>query len=461
MGLNLYNTATRKVEELKPQTENAVKMYSCGPTVYNDPHIGNFRAFIFVDVLKRFLTFTGYTVKHVMNVTDVDDKIIQRCRDEGKSREELTEKYCEAFMDGCRNLGIEPPDVVPKAADHIQEMIELIQSLVDKEHAYVTDNGSVFFKIESYPDYGKLSKIDMAELTQTERVESDEYDKLSVNDFALWKGRKEEDCKIFWESPWGEGRPGWHIECSAMSMKYLGKEFDIHTGGVDLIFPHHENEAAQSVCCTGTPFVNHWVHSEHLIVDGAKMSKSLDNFYTLDDLVEKRFSLSTIRYFLLTTHYRQKINLTDKKLTASTSSVERLRDFRQRMESIGSDNMEFDNNEVIEKFISVMNDDLNIAEGMGVIFEWIREINKKADENQLTPKGASIALAALKKFDSILGVIFDEKVILSKEDQSLIQERKDARENKNWGRADEIRDYFGKKGIQLKDTPFGVVLKIN
>ena len=303
MNLKLFNTLSGEAESFKPLDDKTIRIYSCGTTVYDVPHIGNFRAFLFFDLVKRYLRFLGYEVNHVMNITDIDDKIIARCDEEGKTLAELTNKYRAAFEKDAASLRIHLPDTLPAATDHIDEMIDLIKQLIDKDYAYLTDDGSVFFKIGSFPNYGRLSNIDTSQLSSTERVTDDEYGKENPQDFALWKAWKEEDGEIEWESPWGNGRPGWHIECSAMSMKYLGEEFDIHCGGVDLIFPHHENEIAQSVCATYKLFVNFWLHCEHLLVNGSKMSKSLQNYYTITDLINRGYTASAIRYLLTSVSY--------------------------------------------------------------------------------------------------------------------------------------------------------------
>ena len=462
MGLTLYNTLTRKMEEFKPIEKGRVKLYSCGPTVYEYPHIGNFRSFVFIDLFKRYLLFLGFDVQHVTNLTDVDDKIIARCNTEGVSLKKLTDIYKSTFFEDMEILSIMQADVYPAATDHISDMQELVRILIEKGHAYVTSDGSVFFDISSFKDYGILSKVDLTGSIRTERVLSDEYDKENVHDFALWKGWKEEDGDIWWDSPWGKGRPGWHIECSTMSMKYLGEHFDIHCGGVDLIFPHHENEIAQSVCATGKPFVNMWVHCEHLLVDGTKMSKSLGNYYILQDLLEKGYDPTSIRYLLLTTHYRQKLNLTEEGLRASAGAVERLQDIRLRLEALAGDLVKKHSKtykEVEDQFINSLNRDLNISEGLAVIFDWIRELNRQIENDNIDRHKAAEAISLLKRFDTVLAVIFKGEIILSDNDRQLIREREEARLKKDWKRADEIRDYFQKISIKLEDTPNGTVVK--
>ena len=463
MDLKFYNTLSRSIEIFSPLKGRCVSLYTCGPTLYDDPHIGNFRSFLFFDLLKRYLLFLGYEVIHVMNLTDVDDRIIHRCAEKGIFLKKLTAEFKDNFFHGIRTLGILPATFYPAATDHISEIQKLIEILLEKGHAYKTKSGSVFFKLSSFPAYGNLSKIDVSNLTRTDRVLSDHYEKEHVRDFALWKGWKEEDGDVGWDSPWGRGRPGWHIECSAMSMEYLGQEFDIHCGGVDLIFPHHENEIAQSVCVTGKQFARLWLHCEFLLIDGTKMSKSLGNYYTLDDLVNRGISPSSIRYLLTTSHYRQKINLSFKHLDAAAKSVERLHDFRRRLVLLaGSDDLTCEpgfHPKVMDRFKEAMNDDLNISEAMGVVFTWLRGINRRLDGNQVSPEEALNLLSVVRDLDLVLGIFFPHEVRLSQEDWNLIHEREETRRKKDWKRADEIRDYFLKRRIQLEDTPTGTVVK--
>ena len=457
MALRLFNTLTKNLEEFKPSDSKRVTLYSCGPTVYTFAHIGNFRTFVFIDLLKRYLKFLGFEVHHIMNITDVDDKIIQKCSEESRTREDLTEEFTQAFFDDLESLKIEPASIYPKATDHIGEMQTLISKLIDQNYAYQSRDGSVFFKLSEFSDYGKLSGIDREGLSQTERVSNDEYDKESVNDFALWKAWKKEDGEVAWDSPWGRGRPAWHIECSAMSMHFLGETFDIHTGGVDLIFPHHENELAQSVCATGKNFAKYWLHNEHLVIEDAKMSKSAGNFYSLQDLLKKGYSSSTIRYLLLSTHYKQKVNLTFDGLKAAASAVERLRELKRKLKKSTSIVGKTKDYGPIEDFTHAMNDNLNISAGLAVIFNWARELNRQFDNESMSEQDASNALAFLGIIDSVLGVIEVNDVELSEEDFKLIQEREIARQEQNWSRADEIRDYFSEKGILLEDTPDGTI----
>ena len=463
MTLKLYNSLSKNKEELKP-LKNKVKMYTCGPTVYDNPHIGNFRAFVFFDMLKKYLNFLDYDVQHIMNVTDIDDKIIKKCCGNSKNLNTITKKYFENFKIDAKKLKIELPKQIPFATDHISEIINLIKKLIKKNHAYKTDDGSVFFKIDSYENYGILSKIDFSQLSKTDRVKKDEYDKNFVNDFALWKSRKELDGDVFWDSPWGEGRPGWHIECSAMSLKYLGSEFDIHCGGIDLLFPHHENEIAQSVCATDKKFSKFWVHCEHLLVNGSKMSKSLNNFYTLNDITKNGFDLDTIRYFLISSSYTHKIDLNETNLKFSKSSLKRIKDFYSRLLDLSKGNIEIDNDEImsssiIRDFKIAMNDNLNISKGLGVIFNWIKKINIKFDNKQISSKEASLIIGILNKIDNVLGVIRTSAIKLSQNDKKLIEERDKARKNKNWERADQIRLFFKEKGIDIDDSESGIIIK--
>lgn len=462
MSFKVYNTLTDSIEGIEPIEKNIFRMYSCGPTVYDAPHIGNFRAFLFFDLIKKYLCFLGYEVTHVMNVTDVDDKIIKRCNEHKENLKDLTSKFGKIFIEDAEKLGIEIPDYLPHATDHIPEMINLIKLLIEKKHAYKTSNGSVFFSINSFTDYGKLSKIDGEQLESTKRVSDDEYDKRNPQDFALWKAWKSEDGDIFWNSPWGNGRPGWHIECSAMSIKYLGYEFDLHCGGVDLQFPHHENEIAQSVCATGKRFAKTWLHCEHLLVDGSKMSKSTGNFYTLKDLFSKGYSPKAIRYLLTSSHYRQKVDLTDENLKGAEKAVRRLQEFNRRLSNISEGNhgsIENPEISVLDQFTLSMNNDLNIAEGLAVLFDWVRTINKKLDSKKVSANEAANSLALLHSFDSILCFIDDSNLEISPQESALIKEREIARKKKNWLRSDEIRDHFRGKGIDLVDTPSGTILK--
>ncbi len=462
MALRFYNTMTRRKEEFLPIEDGHVRMYTCGPTVYGFAHIGNLRTFIFEDLLRRYLKYKGYRVRQVMNLTDVDDKTIKGSRERGISLREYTAEYKNAFFEDIDALGIERAEIYPEATAHIPEMVELVKKLKDKGFAYETD-GSVYYKISRFADYGKLSRMKMDALRAGARVAADEYEKEQVSDFALWKGWDEDDGDVFWETELGKGRPGWHIECSAMSMKYLGEQFDIHTGGVDNIFPHHENEIAQSEAATGHRFANFWLHAEHLIVEGRKMAKSFGNFYTLRDVLAKGYSPLAIRYLLMATHYRQQLNFTFEALEAAHNGLERYHDF---IANIGDVTLETDGGEAdgyIEKakngFEAALDDDLNISPALGEVFNFIRDINRLKAENRLSKTEAKRVLETINRFDSVLGLQKKEEISLDSEIEAMIQARIEARKNKNWVEADRIRDELIKKGIILEDTPTGTKWK--
>jgi len=386
MPLHLYNTLTNKVEEFQPAEDNTVRMYACGPTVYDYGHIGNFRTFVAVDLLRRFLKQSGYKMQHVMNITDVDDKIIRNAARESKQVQEYTKKYELAFLEDMQTLGIQQPEKMVRATEHIQEMAEFIRKLEEKDIAYRTDDGSYYFRIAKFPEYGKLSKKDFGGIEVGARVDVDEYDKDNARDFALWKAPK--PGEQIWETVIGPGRPGWHIECSVMSMKYLGKSFDLHAGGEDLTFPHHENEIAQSESLTGKIFARFWMHVRFLLVEGKKMSKSEGNFYTLRDLVLKGYKPSAIRFLLTSVPYRKQLNFTMDGLTQGQKSVDRLREFKAR---ITMAKVEAGKNEAIQQLAmdtkrrmrEALEDDLNTAEAMGAMFEMVREVNTVADRGEL------------------------------------------------------------------------------
>jgi len=456
----LYNTLTRKKEEFKPIKKGQVGMYSCGPTVYNFAHIGNFRNYLFVDILKRYLKYHGYKVKHVMNITDIDDKTIRDSAKEKMSLKVFTEKYTEEFFKDIKSLNIEPADLFPKATEHVDEMIDFVKVLVEKKVAYEKLN-SVYFDISEFKDYGKLSKVDLSQMKAGARVDLDEYEKDHPGDFTLLKRSKLDELKrgIFYDTEFGKVRPGWHLECSVMSMKYLGSTFDIHCGGIDLVFPHHENEIAQSEAYSGKKFVNYWIHNEHLVVDGKKMSKSLDNFFTLRDLFDKGYDPIAIRYLLLSTHYRQKLNFTFDGLDAAKNSIDRLQEFVSKLEHVdGSENKEVDKliNSAKKKFEDSMDDNLNISEALGAVFDFIKGTNKLIDSGKISKKNALDVKKLMVDFDKVLGVLSFEKGEISSDIESLIQEREDARKNKDWEKADKIRDDLKKKGIELIDSKDGI-----
>lgn len=458
--ITFYNTLTKQKEQFKPQEEGVVKIYSCGPTVYNRVHIGNLRGFSFADLLRRYFVYKGFKVIHIMNLTDVDDKTIRDSQAAGMPLREFTDRYIDLFFADIKTLNIEKVTHYPRATDHITEMLDLIQQLMDKGFAY-SKGDSVYFKLEKMNDYGKLSghKPTLHQLFGS-RIDADEYDKDDVRDFVLWKGYKEGEP--YWDTPFGKGRPGWHIECSAMSMKYLGEHFDIHTGGVDLVFPHHENEIAQSEGATGKPFVSYWLHNEFLVMDADKMSKSLGNVLYLQDLLDKNIDPMVIRYFLISTHYRKIIRYTDETLEAAGNSLNRLRDFVTRLEDYRSPDLQKDSlsEETMKRwsdsFEAALDDDLNIAQALAVFFEAVKELNSSLDQAALTDFDKQRVMTMIDRFDSVLGLkLLEKENILSESLLDLIAERDHARDEKNWSRADEIRDLLLAEGIALEDSPQG------
>lgn len=447
--LRFYNSLTRKKEKFIPIIEEKVSLYTCGPTVYDTAHIGNFRTFLFEDFLKRVLVARGFEVYHVMNITDVDDKTIQKSMTEGKPLSEITDYYTGLFKKDLSFLNIIPADVYPEATKHVDAMVQIIEKLIDKKHAYVTKDGSVFFSIKTYKDYGALTRINMDEMRHSDRVSSDEYSLDNPQDFALWKAYKDEDGDASWDSPWGKGRPGWHMECSAMSMAYLGDHFDIHCGGVDNKFPHHENEIAQSVCAVDTPFVNFWLHSEFLLVDGGKMSKSLDNFYCIPDLFEKGFRAEEIRYIMLSAHYRTKVNFTLDKQHEAKVSIRRIQELKLRLEEMDSEACNGFSTEM-EQFNIAIENDLDSPNALAVFFEWIRNTNSKLDEKVFTESDVSKGLNFIAYFDSIYGIL-PKSGSAPKDVIGLVEKREDARQNKDWEKSDKIRDQILEKGWTVKD----------
>jgi cysteinyl-tRNA synthetase len=461
--IRFFNTLSGKLEQFKPIVEGKVRLYTCGPTVYDYAHIGNFRAYIFEDLLKRFLIFMGFKVTHVMNITDVDDKTIRGAKAEELKLQEFTNKYTEAFFEDIQKLYIAKADYYPRATDHIPDMVKMIKGLLDKGYAYEKD-GSVYFNISKFSNYGRLSKIDLKGLRPGKRVESDEYEKESANDFALWKNKKEGEP--FWETEVGQGRPGWHIECSAMSSKYLGQTFDIHCGGVDNIFPHHENEIAQSEAFFGKRFVNYWLHCRHLIVEGEKMSKSKGNFYTLRDLLGKNVDPHALRFLLLSTHYRKVLNFTFEALEQASSSLKRINDFRYELK-----NRRFEEGEnkkisrLVEdtnkKFRAGLGDDLNISLALRAIFEMIRKANILISRGKVYSKDREKLMSSILSFDEVLAVLpEEEEEALPSGLMKKIEEREKARADKNYELADRIRKELLGQGVVLEDTKDGVRWKI-
>lgn len=462
MALQLYNTMSRRKEPFQPIEDNHVRMYTCGPTVYNFVHIGNLRTFLFEDLLRRYLKYRGYRVTHVMNLTDIDDKTIKGSQEQGISLSEYTAEYKKAFFDDIDTLNFERAEHYPAATEHIPEMVMIIKTLLDNGHAYES-GGSIYYKISSFPEYGKLSHMKLDSLKAGARVASDEYEKDQASDFAVWKGWDEADGDVFWETELGKGRPGWHIECSAMSMKYLGEHFDIHTGAVDNIFPHHENEIAQSEAATGKPFANLWLHAAHLIVDGQRMAKSAGNFYTLRQVIDKGYAPLAIRYLLMATHYRMQLNFTFEGLDAARNGLERYNDFIANLADVSADTDGGEADKFIENakngFKEALDDDLNISASLGVVFDFIRDINRLKAENKLSKAEADRVLETINGFDSVLGFRKKEEAGLDDEIEAKIQARIDARTAKNWAEADRIRDELLAEGIILEDTPSGTKWK--
>jgi len=490
MALELFNTLSGKVEEFHPLEDNLVRMYACGPTVYDYGHIGNFRTFIVVDTLRRFLKQSGYQLKHVMNITDVDDRIISNAARDGVSVQQYTKKYRQAFVEDAEALNIQHPEMLVNATDHIPEMARFIATLAEKGYAYRTDEGSYYFRIAKFPEYGKLSKKDFAGMTDGARVDVDNYDKDNARDFALWKAPKPGEA--FWETEIGPGRPGWHIECSTMAMEYLGDSFDIHLGGEDLIFPHHENEIAQSEAMSGKPFVHVWVHSRFLLVEGEKMAKSAGNFFTVRDLILKGHKPSSIRFLLMSVPYRKQLNFTFDGLTQAANSVERLRNFKLRLET---SQFPEGNNEAVaaiakktsDEMTAGLSDDLNTARALGAIFDMVRDVNAAADAGQVRKGDVPALLQALQQLDEIFAVLKDDDAAkvratvewanqegltdkisaqtaelaktaaLSDEQvEQLVAEHVQARKGRDFARSDAIRAQLAENGIILENTKDGV-----
>jgi cysteinyl-tRNA synthetase len=459
--LRFFNTLTRQQEEFHPLEDGKVRMYICGPTVWNFAHIGNFRTFVFGDILRRYLKYKGYEVTHVFNLTDIDDRIINEAASKGISIDEFTAPYIQYFWEDFDALGNERPEVTPRATHHIQEMIEIISTLLANGHAYESD-GSIYYRIAAFPEYGKLSKINFSGNVTggSERIDTDKYEKEDARDFALWKLVGPED-EPGWDAPFGRGRPGWHIECSAMSMKYLGETFDIHAGGTDLQFPHHENEIAQSEGATGKLFSKYWIHSEFLKIDDVTMSKSKGNFFTFRDLRDQGYSALAIRYLLLSVPTRKQLNFTFEGLQGAEATVERLRNFRQLVKETtgGSSSVDLSAfvQTAVEKFESAMDDDFNTAAALAALHDLVREVNTAISKGGISAADREAVLDAIAKFDSVLGIFGPEEAeMLDAEIEALIEERQCARRDRNFARSDEIRDLLAEKGIILEDTKDGV-----
>ncbi|HLJ16820.1 MAG TPA: cysteine--tRNA ligase [Bryobacteraceae bacterium] len=461
MPLRFYNTLTQQVEEFTPLEDNVVRMYTCGPTVYNFVHIGNLRTFTFQDILRRWLHAHGYRLEHVMNITDVDDKIIRNAAAEHKSLAEYTAVYTQAFLEDMAALRLQRPERLVKATEHIADMVAAIEKLEHKGCTYSSD-GSVYFRISSFPGYGKLSHNDFSGIRAGARVDMDEYDKADARDFVLWKAKK--DGEPGWDTPLGPGRPGWHIECSAMAMKYLGETLDIHAGGVDLTFPHHENEIAQSEAITGKPFSRFWLHSEHLSIDMQKMSKSLGNYYTLRDIVEMGYQPETLRYLLASVPYRKKLNFSMDGLQAAAASIDRLRNFKMRLETDKypegvNERITARTGQALARFTESLDDDLNTAEALAAIFEYVRDANSAMDSGEFHSGNAAEALDLLTRFDAIFDVLQPSRAaggLSDSEVEALIAERIGAKKARDFSRADQIRAGLLEKGIVLEDTKEGI-----
>lgn len=466
--LRIFNTLSREIEVFRP-IGKTVSFYTCGPTIYNFAHIGNFRAYVAQDVLKRYLRYKGHSVKHVMNLTDVDDKTIRDSKKQGLPLSAFTAKYREAFFQDCESLNLDPADVYPEATKYVEEMIDIISALIEKGLAYKGEDGSIYYSVSKFPGYGKLSKIPMDSLKAGARVKTDEYSKEEANDFALWKAWDEGDGDVFWESPFGRGRPGWHIECSAMAIANLGETIDIHAGGIDLVFPHHEDEIAQSEGVTGKPFANYWVHNEYLMVDGKKMSKSLGNFYTLRDVLAKGYSGREVRYLLLSTHYRSPLNFTFQALDGARGALAKLHEFILNIRQIERWGPEKESGGVQaisdisrRNFEKALDVDLGMPEALSAVFEFVKDVNRIRET--LSKEDASSILDVMRDFDLVLGIL-GESFTLSSSDippeiEDLANARVLARERKNWEESDRLRNEIEKKGYLVQDTKHGQIIRI-
>jgi cysteinyl-tRNA synthetase len=466
MPLRFFNTYSRQLEEFAPRdpTGRNVGIYTCGPTVYSRAHIGNFRAYIFEDLLQRQLELRGYKVHRVMNITDVDDKTIRGAREAKIPLSEFTAPFKQAFFEDIETLRLKRADEFPAATDqhHIDRMIEMISTLISRSLAYQAEDKSVYFRINKFPDYGKLAHFDLTQLQSTGRVKHDEYDKEHIGDFALWKGWDEEDGDVGWESPWGRGRPGWHIECSAMATALLGDQIDVHCGGVDNIFPHHEAEIAQSEGVTGKKFVRYWLHCAHLLVDGQKMAKSLGNFYTVPDVLAKGYTGRELRYALLRVHYRVPLNFTWEGMKEARESLGRIDEWLARLEEVAQkENVQRPTSnaqrrmEEHAQFEEALDDDLNISAALGFLFESIRETNRAIDQNEMDSASARAWLDWWKRINSVLDIETEIETAVPAEVAQLAKEREKARSEKNWKQSDELREEISALGWQVRDTKDG------
>ena len=465
MSLSFFNTLARGVQVFTPldPTGKKVGMYCCGPTVYDFAHIGNWRTFVFGDLVRRHLEFKGFAVTHVMNITDVEDKIIRRVRETRTTLREFTGQYETAFFADMQALNCLKPHHTPRATEHIPEIVSLIEKLIARGIAYQATDGSVYFSIEKYRgcgcNYGQLVKLNFDEMRAGERVTADEYEKESLADFALWKARVPDDGDVFWPSPWGEGRPGWHIECSAMSMKVLGASFELHLGGEDLKFPHHEDEIAQSEGATGKPFVKYWMHGAHLLVEGQKMAKRLENFFTLRDLLTKGYAGREVRFLLLSAHYRETFNFTMDGLAGAKTALARIDECVAKLRELAGGPAAVPDSELVSTFENALDNDLNISAAWATVFDWVRKVNRSLADNSMMVAEAASALSAWEKIDLVLGIGLVEETEAPAEMKALIVERQLARKGKNFKRSDEIRDELKAKGWVIEDSPKGQKLR--
>jgi cysteinyl-tRNA synthetase len=458
MTLRLHDTLSGETRPFVPLRDDGVGVYSCGPTVYGPAHIGNFRSFLFADLLVRHLRWRGSTVTWVMNITDIDDRIIAKANSAGEPITELTGRWLERFVADFAAVRMTPPDVLPRATEHIPEMAALIGTLLEKGHAYRTDDGSIFFRISSWPAYGKLARLDPEQLRVGERVEADDYGKDDVRDFALWKGPKPGEPS--WDTPIGPGRPGWHIECSAMSMKHLGESFDLHTGGVDLIFPHHEDEIAQSEAATGKTFVRTWLHCDHLRLGGAKMARRVGNIARVQELLEAGVSPRALRYALIAVNYRQALEYTEESLSAAAAAIERLDTVESSLDAYAEDRADAPELEDVlagarARFEAALDDDLNVSAGLAALFDLVRELNRRIAERSLSTADAARGLGTLRDLDRVLAILPDEVADLPAGAADLLSQRETARADKDWATADRLRDELAALGVAIEDTRDG------
>jgi cysteinyl-tRNA synthetase len=475
MTLRVHNTATRSLQDFEPLEAGTVRVYGCGPTIYNHAHIGNFRTFLFFDLVHRYLDWSGYNVRFVMNLTDVDDKVIASAVESGMTVTEKTEPFAVVFLEDSRMLGIRPVESYPRATDYIQKMVDFVQRLVDGGHAYPADDGAVYFSIASFAEYGKLKGIDTTTLKVGARVSHDEYDQEDARDFALWRAARPEEEQVgaAWDSPWGRGRPGWHLECSVMSTSELGDTLDMHLGGEDLVFPHHENEIAQSEAATGRPFVRNWMHVKHLFVEGRKMSKSFGNFITLRELLDEGHDPAAIRHLLISSHYRGDLNFTRQGLEASGAALQRLLDFESRLKEIVTDDAAAPSglpeaaSQALESFRAAMDNDFNSADALAVVFVFVNTVNAALDEHgTVVESDRDAALDALHSMDAVLALLEVANASRALDDAQIayveqkIQERTAARANKDFATSDAIRDELAGKGVVLEDGPDGTRWKV-